>query len=73
MRYDLTLFGPHLREACKARGVTVAQVGHSIGLAPRRIVDLEQSGVHNLDVYRLADLAQSLNVSVDWLLGREES
>ena len=69
MRYDLALFGWRLREACKERGITGAQVGHSIGLAPCRIVDLEQHGLQRLDVYRLAEIAQRLNVSVDWLLG----
>jgi len=36
-------------------------------------VDLHFAGVRALDIYRLAKIADNLDVSVDWLLGRSES
>ena len=35
-------------------------------------VDLHFAGLKALDVYRLAEIADRLDVSVDWLLGRSE-
>ena len=35
-------------------------------------VDLHFAGVRALDVYRLAKIADTLDVSVDWLLGRSD-
>ena len=42
----------------------------SIGLGSRRHVDLAFSGLNALDIYRLAQVADRLEVSIDWLLGR---
>lgn len=36
-------------------------------------VDLHFAGVRALDIYRLARIADNLEVSVDWLLGRSDS
>jgi hypothetical protein len=36
-------------------------------------VDLHFAGVRALDIYRLATIADNLDVSVDWLLGRSDS
>ncbi|MGA9267646.1 MAG: hypothetical protein WCF79_07475 [Rhodomicrobium sp.] len=36
-------------------------------------VDLHFAGVKALDIYRLARIADNLDVSVDWLLGRSDS
>jgi hypothetical protein len=36
-------------------------------------VDLHFAGVRALDIYRLARIADDLNVSLDWLLGRSET
>jgi hypothetical protein len=33
-------------------------------------MDLDYSGLKALDIYRLAQIADRLDVSVDWLLGR---
>ena len=35
-------------------------------------VDLHFAGLKALDVYRLAEIADRLDVSVDWLLGRTD-
>lgn len=44
----------------------------SIGLGGRRSVDLAFSGLKALDIYRLTQIADRLEVSVDWLLGRSD-
>jgi len=36
-------------------------------------VELHFAGLKALDVYRLAEIADRLDVSVDWLLGRSEA
>ncbi len=36
-------------------------------------VELHFAGLKALDVYRLAEIADRLDVSVDWLLGRSAS
>jgi hypothetical protein len=36
-------------------------------------VDLHFAGVRALDIYRLARIADELDVSVDWLLGRSDA
>ena len=52
--------------------MTPDQLCASIGLGGRRRVDLAFSGLKALDVYRLAQIADRLEVSVDWLLGRSD-
>jgi hypothetical protein len=39
-------------------------------MGARRTIDIEYSGLRALDIYRLAQIADKLDVSVDWLLGR---
>ncbi len=41
-------------------------------LGSRRSVDLAFSDLKALDIYRLAKIADRLDVSVDWLLGRSD-
>ena len=36
----------------------------------RHAIDLEYLGLKCLDIYRLAQIADRLDVSIDWLLGR---
>jgi hypothetical protein len=48
-------------------------VYRSIGLGARRTLDVETVGVlRALDLYRLCQIADRLDVSLDWLLGRSE-
>jgi hypothetical protein len=44
----------------------------ALTLGSRRRVDLASSGLKALDVYRLAQIADRLEVSVDWLFGRSD-
>jgi hypothetical protein len=41
-------------------------------VGPRRIFDLEHSGARVLDIHRLVQIADQLDVSIDWLLGRSD-
>ncbi len=43
-----------------------------MGMSPRRIIDLEYSGTRALDIGRLGQIADHLDVSIDWLLGRSD-
>ena len=61
-------FGPDkgVKEVCEA-------LAANIGLGGRRTVDLEHAGLRALDIYRLAQIADRLDVSIDWLLGRSKT
>ena len=72
MHSDFSLFRERLAYACRARGITPDRLCVSIGLGSRRRVDLAFSGLKALDIYRLAQIADRLEVSVDWLLGRSD-
>ena len=67
---DPSLFKGRLREACKAKGTTVQKLLGSIGIGPRKVVAIEVAGLRELDVYRLLQIADKLDVSLDWLTGR---
>jgi hypothetical protein len=48
-------------------------VYRSIGLGARRTVDLQSVRVlRALDLYRVCQIADRLDVSLDWLLGRSD-
>jgi transcriptional regulator with XRE-family HTH domain len=70
MHSDFSLFRERLAHACQARSMTPDRLAAAIGLGSRRRVDLISSGLKALDIYRLAQIADRLDVSVDWLLGR---
>jgi hypothetical protein len=72
MHSDFSLFRERLAEACRARGTKPDAVCKRISLGSRRRVDLAYLGLKALDIYRLAQIADYLNVSVDWLLGRSD-
>ena len=44
----------------------------SIFVGARRSINLAFSGLKALDVHRLAQIADRLDVSIDWLLGRSD-
>jgi transcriptional regulator with XRE-family HTH domain len=68
------IFRERLAIACRLRGITYEQLCSSIGLGGgRRTVDLEHAGLRALDIYRLAQIADRLDVSIDWLLGRSKA
>ena len=71
MRTDFSLFRDRLAEACRVRGMTQDALYRSIGLGGRRALDVQSVGVlRALDLYRVCQIADRLDVSVDWLLGR---
>ena len=45
------------------------KIARGIGLAPRRVLEMEMRGLQCLDIYRLSQLAERLDVSMDWLCG----
>jgi hypothetical protein len=71
MRYNFDLFASRLREACKRKKVPVQQTVRGIGLGPRGIFELESRGLQCLDIYQLSQIAERLDVSMDWLCGSD--
>jgi hypothetical protein len=65
MHSDFTVFREHLAEACRDRKKSPDPLCAAA-------VDLHFAGLRALDVYRLAKIADELDVSVDWLLGRSD-
>jgi hypothetical protein len=72
MQSNFSLFRDRLAEACHLRKMSHEKLCSSVGLGGRRTVDLEISGLKALDIYSLAQIADRLDVSVDWLLGRTD-
>jgi transcriptional regulator with XRE-family HTH domain len=70
MQTDFSVFRERLAEACRARNMTQDQLCSSIDLGSRRAIDLELSGLKSLSIERLCQIADRLEVSVDWLVGR---
>ena len=63
------MFGKRLREARMARSLTQPQLAEVIGVALRTYQQYEQ-GIRNPSFDALVQLADVLDVSTDWLLGR---
>jgi hypothetical protein len=73
MSTDFSLFRDRFAEACRIRGMKPDAVYRSIGLGARRTLDLQSVGVlRTLDLYRVCQIADRLDVSLDWLLGRSD-
>ena len=70
---DFSVFRDRFAEACRVRGVKGDAVYRSIGIGGRRALDLQTVGVlRALDLYSVCQIADRLNVSLDWLLGRSD-
>ena len=65
MPSDFAVFREHFAAACRKRKMTPDPLCAAA-------VDLHFAGLRALDVYRLAKIADELDVSVDWLLGRSD-
>ena len=65
MQSDFRVFREHLEDAYRDRKKSPDPICAAA-------VDLHFAGVRALDVYRLAKIADELDVSVDWLLGRSD-
>ena len=72
MPTDFSVFRERLAEACRIRGTTSDAVCRSIGMGGRRALDVHLLGLRALDLYRVCQIADRLDVSVDWLLGRSD-
>jgi hypothetical protein len=70
MPTDFSLFRDRLTEACRVRGVTHDAVASELVTAA--FLDLQFAGSRTLDLYRVCQIADRLNVSVDWLVGRSD-
>ena len=70
MPSDFSVFRDRLAEACRAKNTTETKVCSQIGLGAKRSLHLALAGPKAIDVYRLCQIADQLNVSLDWLAGR---
>lgn len=63
-QYDFRAFGQAIKAARKAKGISRNQLADRIGIAPRYIASIENSGQHpSLQIFY--ELVTSLDVSVD--------
>ena len=70
---DFSVFRERFAEACRVRCMKPEAVYRSIGIGGRRALDLQTVGVlRALDLHRVCQIADRLDVSVDWLLGRSD-
>jgi transcriptional regulator with XRE-family HTH domain len=70
MQTDFSVFRERLAEACRVRSITYEAVCRSIGLGSRSAISLGLTGAKALDLYRVCQIADALDVSLDWLTGR---
>jgi hypothetical protein len=70
MHTDFSVFRERLAEACRARSTTETKLCQGIGLGGRRAITLSLTGPGAIDLYRVCQIADKLDVSTDWLLGR---
>jgi hypothetical protein len=69
VRTDFGLF-QSVAETCQAGRVTEPELSSSTGFAPRRKIALRVTCPDALDLYRICQIADVLEVSSDWLMGR---
>jgi transcriptional regulator with XRE-family HTH domain len=69
-RLHLSNLGDRLAEACRARNLTHQRLCASVGIGGKSAINLTISGEKALSLYRVAQIADRLEVSIDWLLGR---
>jgi hypothetical protein len=67
---QLSLFSKRLAEACRARNTTETKICNAIGLSGRRAITLSLNRLSTINLYRVCQIADKLDVSTDWLLGR---
>jgi hypothetical protein len=70
MQADFGLFSERLQEACHARHITLDGICQSAGLSGSEARLLPVLGIKALGVHELVQIAGTLGVSIDWLLGR---
>ena len=62
---DFSVFRERLAEACRVRNMSHSDLCRGIGLSPRRAIDLQYSPLKSLDLYRISQIADKLDVSID--------
>jgi hypothetical protein len=67
---NLALFPSRFAYACNLRKMSPSQVAERAGLPVSAGCDLDYTALH-LPLYRLCTIADVLDVSLDWLLGRQ--
>src|SRR5271165_2642730 len=70
MHTDFGVFRERLAESCRARNTTETKICQAIGLGGKRAITLSLTGPGAIDLYRVCQIADQLDVSTDWLLGR---
>ncbi len=70
MPTDFSVFRERLTEACCVRNMSHSALCRGIGLSPRKALEIEYYPLKTLDLYRVSQIADKLDVSIDWLLGR---
>jgi hypothetical protein len=70
MQTNFGVFRERLAEACRVRNMTETKLCSGIGLSGRRAIKLSLTGAGALDLYRVCQMADVLDVSLDWLTGR---
>jgi hypothetical protein len=70
MRTDFSLFRDRLTEACRIRGVAHDAIASELMAAA--FLDFQFARSRTLDLYRVCQIADRLDVSVDWLVGRSD-
>jgi transcriptional regulator with XRE-family HTH domain len=66
---DISQFPYRFTDACRARSLSPHEVAERAGLPADAGRDLADTAIH-LPLYRLCYVADALDVSLDWLLGR---
>jgi hypothetical protein len=66
MQTNFSVLHDHLAEACRLRKMSHDRVCFEA-------VELHFAGLRALDAFQLAQIADRLDVSMDWLLGRREA
>ena len=64
--------GEHIREARTRYGMSQAELARRIGVSKTAMNDIEQGKTVNPGVLHVVAIADTLRLSVDALLGREE-
>lgn len=65
---DTVLIGTRIKEARRLRGITADALSEKIGVAAQTLRHVE-SGANKTKLQSLINIADALNVSVDYLLG----
>lgn len=65
--------GDRIRKAREAKGETQLEMANALGLAQRASIDQWESGTRFIKAGQLAEIAQHLGVSADYLLGVTEA